>query len=128
MRAETETGTSQETSAQEISAQEVSSGQTQGPEAPRTACLIGKGALEIWFATPEDRLRRSFAAAGIDCFVTESELAGEDQAVILVRADAVIDTPLVKALLNAPGAVLLSNGDHAGVPLAVHAPAGLAEA
>ncbi|WP_299399121.1 CDP-alcohol phosphatidyltransferase family protein [Pelagibius sp.] len=138
MRAETETGTSQdqsaqdhsaqEISAQEISAQETSASRTEGPEAPRTACLIGKGTLEIWFATPEDRLRRSFAAAGIDCFVPDSALAGEDQAVILVRADAVIDTPLVKALLNAPGAVLLSNGDPAGVPLAVHAPAGLAEA
>lgn len=58
----------------------------------------------------------------------ETALGGLDRAAILLRADAVIDGPLLQALLNAPGAVLLSNGEAPGHPVAVHAPPGLAAA
>ncbi|WP_420347735.1 CDP-alcohol phosphatidyltransferase family protein [Pelagibius sp.] len=121
MDAEKDTGTSGETGSGEARS-------TAEPHVPRTACLIGESALEIWFATPEDRLQRSFTAAGVNRFVREADLASQNVPTILVRADAVIDTPLIGALLAAPGSVLLSNGAEARVPLAVHAPAGLAEA
>ncbi|NIA71493.1 CDP-alcohol phosphatidyltransferase family protein [Pelagibius litoralis] len=88
---------------------------------PKTACLIGHGDLVIWFEGSAERLRRSFAAVGITQFIDEQALPDQRGPVILVRADAVIDGPLVKALLEAPGSVLLANGPHQGTPLAAHA-------
>ncbi|WP_340118173.1 CDP-alcohol phosphatidyltransferase family protein [Pelagibius sp. 7325] len=60
--------------------------------------------------------------------VEEGALGGLDGSVILLRADVVVDGPLLQALLRAPGAVLLSNGEPAGLPVAAHAPAGQAAA
>ncbi|WP_299617652.1 CDP-alcohol phosphatidyltransferase family protein [Pelagibius sp.] len=97
-----------------------------GGQPAAVACLVGSSDLEIWFDNPGGRLRRALVKAGIERFVEENSLAGESEAVLLARADAVIDAPLIQALLANPGAVLLSNGPQDGVPLAVHAPAGLA--
>ena len=95
---------------------------------PKAACLVGTSDLEIWFASPAERLRRLLSAAGIMDFISEEDLADHRDAVLLVRAGAVLDAPLVKALLAAPGTVLLANGAQEGTPLAVHAPPGLAQA
>jgi len=78
--------------------------------------------------TPADRFRRQLGRAGLTQLIDDAALVGHEGALLLLRSDAVIDGPLLQALLRAPGAVLLSNGAPAGVPLAVHAPAGLAAA
>ena len=98
------------------------------PQAPATAVLVGAADPEVWCATAADRFRRQLARAGITEVVGEADLAGRNGPLLLLRSDAVLDGPLLQALLQAPGAVLLSNGAPAGVPLAVHAPAGLAAA
>jgi len=82
----------------------------------------------VWCGSAADRLRRALVRAGVVDVVEERALHGLDGAVILLRADVVIDGPLLQALLRAPGAVLLSNGEVAGLPVAVHAPAGQAAA
>ncbi len=98
------------------------------PEAPAAAAVVGAADPKVWCATGADRFRRQLARAGITQTIDESALAGQQGPLLLLRGDAVLDGPLLQALLQAPGAVLLSNGTPAGVPLAVHAPAGLAGA
>jgi phosphatidylglycerophosphate synthase len=95
---------------------------------PTSACILGGDSPQVWYDSAAGRLRRALSRAGIAKFVEESALPQTTGPVLLLRADAVLDAPLLPALLAAPGAVLLSNGDAAGVPLAVHAPAGQAAA
>ena len=97
-----------------------------GAVPPEGLCLIGDSTAELWFERPTERLCRSFAGAGVLQVVEEAQLTSQQGSLILAQADAVIDTPLVKALIATPGAILLSNGRQAGLPLAIHAPAGLA--
>jgi len=82
----------------------------------------------VWCGSAADRLRRGLSRAGVEEVIEEAALDGLSEPAILLRADVVIDAPLLQALLRAPGAVLLSNGETAGEPVAVHAPAGLAAA
>ena len=95
---------------------------------PTAACILGGASPQVWCDSAAGRLRRGLARSGITAFLSEGELAATGVPVLLLRGDAVIDGPLLQALLKAPGAVLLSNGEAAGVPLAAHAPAGLAAA
>lgn len=92
------------------------------------ACFVGESDTVIWFKRPEDRLRRALTRLGVDRFVDATALGEETGAVLVAHAGAVIDAPLVEALLNAPGAVLLTTGPGEPVPIAVHAPAGSADA
>jgi phosphatidylglycerophosphate synthase len=98
------------------------------PTRPTFACILGGASPEVWCDSAAGRSRRGLARAGLTDFVEESALAEVSAPVVLLRPDAAIDGPLLQALVKAPGAVLLSNGDPAGVPLAAHAPAGLAGA
>ncbi|MGD1880652.1 MAG: CDP-alcohol phosphatidyltransferase family protein [Kiloniellaceae bacterium] len=97
---------------------------------PTSACIVGDRAPQVWCGSAAERLRRALARQGITRILDTAALAeadaARDGAVILLRADAVIDGPLLQAVLQAPGAVLLSNGVPAGLPVAVHAPAGQA--
>lgn len=95
---------------------------------PAAAAVVGTADPQVWCASASDRFRRQLARAGGIEVVEETALADRAGPLLLLRGDAVIDGPLLHALLRAPGAVLLSNGTPAGVPLAVHAPAGLAGA
>jgi phosphatidylglycerophosphate synthase len=95
---------------------------------PSFACILGGDSPEVWGDSAADRLRRVLARAGVADFVEPDALSALTGPVVLLRADAAIDAPLLQALLKSPGTVLLSNGDPAGLPLAVHAPAGLAGA
>ena len=95
---------------------------------PAAACFVGESDAVIWFKRPEDRLRRALTRLGVNRFVDETELGAETGSVLVVHAGAVVDAPLVEALLSAPGAVLLATGSGVAVPVAVHAPAGSADA
>ena len=91
-------------------------------------CIVGGVSLPIWFEASHDRLRRSVAKRGIDHFVRPEDLGDYQGNVILVRPDAVIDAPALDALIKAEGAVLLSTGASPSIPVAAHAPVGLAAA
>lgn len=95
---------------------------------PAVAAIVGAEDPQVWCASASDRFRRQLARSGGIEVVEETALADHRGPVLLLRGDAVIDGPLLQALLRAPGAVLLSNGTPQGVPLAAHAPEGLAMA
>jgi len=96
------------------------------------ACIVAAGGTEAspegWCGSAADRLRRALKRAGVAEVVEETALADLDGPVVLLRDDAVIDAPLLQAVLKAPGKLLLSNGEAPGHPVAAHAPAGLAAA
>lgn len=93
---------------------------------PAAACILGDAPAQVWYDSTADRLRRGLVRAGVTDFLSEGLLPHHAGPVILLRGDAVIDGPLLQALLRTPGAVLLSNGDPSGIPLVAHAPSGLA--
>ncbi len=87
-------------------------------------CLLGTSALRVWNEPPAERLKRSFARAGTVSFIEEPDLGRHQGPVVLVRADCVLDTPLIKPLLATPGILLRASGGDGDVALAAHAPAG----
>ena len=91
-------------------------------------CIIGASEHKLFGLTPAERLRRQFARAGVKRIVSEAEAAQQAGPVVVVRADAVIDQPLVGILAQRIGLLLLSD-DAAVSPLAVQvSPADLAAA
>ncbi|GAB4358209.1 MAG: CDP-alcohol phosphatidyltransferase family protein [Kiloniellaceae bacterium] len=102
------------------------------PPRPPVACIVAAGGSaaspQVWCGSAAERLRRALARAGVTEVVEEAALAGLDRPAVLLRDDAVIDAPLLQAVLKAPGRILLSNGEAPGHPVAAHAPAGLAAA
>jgi phosphatidylglycerophosphate synthase len=92
--------------------------------AAQTAWLLRRRGAEparIWGLTPEERLRRTLRAAG--CAQVESVDAGGATpaapagSLLLLRSDFVFDERLVRALLTAPGALLVTPE---GVAVAAH--------
>ena len=88
--------------------------------------LIGRDGGRLWGRTTGERLRILFARNGIDGTLAEEEAIGTGGPVIVVRADAVLDPPLVAALVSRPGLILIA--DDGATPVAAHAPAGEAAA
>ncbi len=82
-------------------------------------CLTGADAGAILGRSTSERLTRQFARAGLAGKVTPAQAQTHEGPVLLVRADAVIDEPLIGLLLKSPGLVLLS--DDTGAILAIHA-------
>ena len=80
-------------------------------------------AVRVWHEASDDRLKRAVAQQGITRFLKQQELAGYSGNIILVRPDIVIDAPALKALIDSPGVVLLSD---LGIPVAAHASPDLA--
>jgi phosphatidylglycerophosphate synthase len=88
-------------------------------------CIIGECGIELWGRTTAERLERQFAQAGVGRVLSRDEARGE---VILVRADAVLDQPLVAILVRKPGLVLIGQGPEGACPAAAHVEAGAVEA
>ncbi len=88
--------------------------------------LVGRDGGRLWGRTTDARLRMLFARVGIHEMLTEREAEEAAGSVIAVRADAVLDPPLVAALVSRPGLVLVA--DDGTTPVAAHAPAGHAAA
>lgn len=103
------------------------------PESFMRVQLVGQCDLRIWTAHPAARLAKAFekAAKARKSGAPESGTADGGR-VVLVRADAVIDQPLVEALWDARVAardiVLVGNEHSEGEALAAVVPAGRAEA
>ncbi len=86
--------------------------------------LQGGDGGKLFGVTTGERLRRLFALAGVSPLPEGRAPEEEKGALIMVRADAVLDQPLAQALITTPGLVLLDTDK--GRPVAVHAPAGKA--
>ncbi len=95
-----------------------------GKDAPGLV-LTGNGEGRIWGMTTAERLRKLLARAGVHDEVDAQAASEADRPVIISRADAVLDPPLLAALVSRPGLILLADD---GRPVAAHAPAGRAEA
>ncbi len=64
-----------------------------------------------------------FARAGLRKTIGEDALAERHGPLILVRADAVLDEPLIPVLIKASGIILLADSHGRHVPAAAHVPA-----
>jgi phosphatidylglycerophosphate synthase len=82
-------------------------------------CLIGRSSFRLWSHSTAERLVIQFARAGLHKTIAEETLAHHD-GVILVRADAVLDQPLVSALIKTPGLILHAEAHGKNVPAAAH--------
>ena len=87
-------------------------------------CIIGSDQSRIWYESTTNRLKRAFAKAGITTVIEEKELNSDTSNVMLVRSDAVLDAPVVAALPNESGVLLLDSEN--GEPIAAHAKPGQA--
>lgn len=81
--------------------------------------LIGHSETRLWGHALPDRTALQFRRAGLDRLTGEAALEGLTGEVILVRADAVIDSPLIAHLLETEPMILLSDE---GEPLAARVP------
>ncbi len=83
-------------------------------------CFVGTCGIQLWGMTPAERLMRMFVKLGVVDIIDEADLSGISRAVIVVRADAVIDAPLVPMLAENEGLLLI--GDEMGheKPIALH--------
>ena len=96
---------------------------SQGGEAP-ALCLVGDCPHQIWHRPPSERLIKAFAKQGVTEVIPIEVAESQTGPVVAVRADCVLDTPVVAALVAHPG-LILSGGDQGeDGPLAAHAPAG----
>jgi phosphatidylglycerophosphate synthase len=93
---------------------------------PPAYCLIGTCDVRLWGQTPADRYRRAFRLIGLDREVDAVEPDGWSGGIVLVRADGVLDAPLISHLANTPGLVLTGTGSEADIVLGIHAPPGQA--
>lgn len=90
-------------------------------------CILKKCDIELWGQTPAARFRRAFPQAGLGQEITPDELGKYKHPVVVVRADAVIDMPLLAVLAKTAGLVLTGSHGFEGERLAVHAPANKAK-
>ena len=81
-------------------------------------CIVGAPEQKLWALTLSERLIRQFARAGLSETVREDAAGNHNGPVILVRGDAVIDQPLIPALLKRPNFLLLSDDAEMPQPIA----------
>ena len=83
-------------------------------------CILGRCDETLWGRTPAERLRRQFAPVGVSRVLTLDEAPKGGGPVVLVRADAVLDQPLVAIVATRPGLALIGEGPDGPVPVAAH--------
>jgi phosphatidylglycerophosphate synthase len=91
-------------------------------------CFLGESALRLWSLTPVERLRRQFAREGIDREISAQEARRHKGPVIFIRADAVLDQPLIPIVAKRPRLLLMGSTGQGARPLAVQAQGEDAEA
>jgi phosphatidylglycerophosphate synthase len=81
--------------------------------------VLGQGAVKLWGMTSEERLRRSFARAGVGEVTSDPDalVASDDVRVLVARADWVFDQALISALAKRPATALVSPD---GAPVAAN--------
>ncbi len=86
--------------------------------------IVGDCPLRIWNEAPAKRLEKAFAKVGVTNLLHEADLAAHPGPAIIVRADVVLDAPVVTALAEQPGILLGTDDDESARFIAAHAPAG----
>jgi phosphatidylglycerophosphate synthase len=79
--------------------------------------IWGETDIALWSHNLAERLRRQFSRAGLVKVVDTNDAT---TGTILVRADAVIDQPLISLLINTPGLVLKESKAFGSAVLAAH--------
>jgi len=82
-------------------------------------CFIGTSEMRLWSLTPVERLRRQFAREAITQELSIDEAKRHNGPVIFVRADAVIDQPLIPILVKRPNLLMIGRAGQDAAPLAV---------
>lgn len=83
--------------------------------------LVGATELQIWGLTPAERLRRQFARQGIPVVSGLEEVPVDTASVILLRADLILDDPIIDGLVEARQVVGTLPGRGGAEPVAAHA-------
>jgi phosphatidylglycerophosphate synthase len=83
-------------------------------------CIIGTSAIGLWSHGTAERLAIQFARAGLSRRIDRAQIAEHQGPLILVRADAVLDQPLIPILLARPNLVILGDGPDGKRPVACH--------
>jgi phosphatidylglycerophosphate synthase len=84
-------------------------------------CFIGASEIALWSLTPVERLRRQFAREAIVQELSIEEARRHNGPVIFIRADAVIDQPLIPILAKRPNLLMIGSTAKDAAPLAVQA-------
>ncbi|HUF45248.1 MAG TPA: CDP-alcohol phosphatidyltransferase family protein, partial [Aestuariivirgaceae bacterium] len=85
---------------------------------PPALCILGRCEVRLWGKTPAERLKRQFAQAGVNRIVAYDEARGHGGQIFLVRADAVLDQPLVAIIARSPKLALIGQGPAGPAPVA----------
>ena len=83
-------------------------------------CIVGDIGTTLFGLTTAERLRRQFARHGVAACLGVDAAANHDGPVIVARADAVIDQPLISTLIQTPNLMLKSEDTSNNAPLAAH--------
>jgi phosphatidylglycerophosphate synthase len=83
-------------------------------------CILGHSSVRIWSRNTADRLIVQFARAGIDHVLEPEQAALGASPVIMVRADAVLDQPLVRIVVERSDFILAAGAPARRVPIAAH--------
>jgi len=89
-----------------------------GGSAKPALCIIGRCDLELWGLSTMERARRLFARLGLTETISEEALPSSDGAVVLVRADYVIEESVAATLTATPDTVLTVTNPGAAGPVA----------
>ena len=87
-------------------------------------CIAGHSDISVFGHPTAERIRQQFARAGITTCLTPEASAQHNGPVIVVRADAVIDQPLIAALIETPKLLLVGESPNGPTPLAAQVKAG----
>jgi phosphatidylglycerophosphate synthase len=82
-------------------------------------CIIGRSTARLWSRGTAERLMLQFARAGVIDVLGGDAAATTSRPVIMVRADAALDQPFIRILVDRPNLVL-TTGDAGPVPIAAH--------
>jgi phosphatidylglycerophosphate synthase len=83
-------------------------------------CFFGDNDESIWGLDLRERTRKLFAREGVTREIFAPDLKNANGPVILVRADAVIDAPLVAAIAKRPNFLMTGSADGEGDVIAAH--------
>ncbi|QIG46536.1 CDP-alcohol phosphatidyltransferase family protein [Nordella sp. HKS 07] len=93
-----------------------------GQAASPVLCFVGSSDIRLWSLTPVERLRRQFAREGVRQEISFAQAGRHNGPVIYIRADAVLDQPLIPILVTRPNVLIIGSTGQASTALAVQAP------
>jgi phosphatidylglycerophosphate synthase len=91
-------------------------------------CFVGDAGPTLFGLSPVERSRRLLARAGAGGELPLAEASNQGGSVLVIRADAAIDQPLIPLLMATPGLALVGQSASGEAPLAILVPAASAEA